>query len=182
MKSNSKVWRLTVLRAHGVCQHGQRLATPWRRYCACCTDIGRLISTEALKIYHLSLHSWWHAYDEPSGTEHRAGVAAAQRANLDEKVSSFPRLRHNQQVFEKLASSAIIMCHFTLPLLRCTVTKKVLIIGTGSLYGPFWRFGSLLGPYLYFRVPIFSVLASFTRRKSIQSACIQQWVNLICVW
>ena len=39
----------------------------------------------------------------------------------------------------------------------------------------------VLGPYLYFRVPIFSVLASFTRRMSIQSACIQQWVNLNCL-
>ena len=34
----------------------------------------------------------------------------------------------------------------------------------------FWHFGSLLGLYLYFWVPIFSVLASFTRRMSIQSA------------
>ena len=46
--------------------------------------------------------------------------------------------------------------------------------------GPFLRFGSLLGPYINFRVPIFSVLATFTRRMSIQSACIQQWVNLVC--
>ncbi len=46
------------------------------------------------------------------------------------------------------------------------------------------RFGFLLGPYLYFRVPIFSVLAPFTRRMSIQSATafIQQWVNLIRLW
>ena len=43
----------------------------------------------------------------------------------------------------------------------------------GSLFrdpGPyrdlFWHFGSLLGLYLFFRVPIFSVLASFTRRMS----------------
>ena len=48
--------------------------------------------------------------------------------------------------------------------------------------GPFLRFGSLLGPYINFRVPIFSVLATFTRRMSIQSACIKQWVNLICLW
>ena len=32
-----------------------------------------------------------------------------------------------------------------------------------------------MGPYLYFRVLIFTVLASFTQRMSIQSACIQQW-------
>ena len=44
----------------------------------------------------------------------------------------------------------------------------------GSLFrdpGPyrdlFWHFGSLLGLYLFFRVPIFSVLASFMRRMSI---------------
>ena len=36
-------------------------------------------------------------------------------------------------------------------------------------------------PYSYSRVPIFSVLASFTQRMSIQSACIQQQVNLICL-
>ena len=45
--------------------------------------------------------------------------------------------------------------------------------------GPYWDLFGYLGPYLHFRVPIFSVLASFTRRISIQSACIQQWVNLI---
>ena len=38
------------------------------------------------------------------------------------------------------------------------------------------------GPYIGTRVPIISVLASFTRRMSIQSACIQQWVILICLW
>ena len=32
-----------------------------------------------------------------------------------------------------------------------------------------------MGPYLYFRVLIFTVLASLTQRMSIQSACIQQW-------
>ena len=37
-----------------------------------------------------------------------------------------------------------------------------------------------LGPYSYFKVPIFNVLAKFTLRMSIQSACTQQWVNLIC--
>ena len=49
--------------------------------------------------------------------------------------------------------------------------------------GPYYRYlFDVLGPYLYFRVLIFSVLASFTRRMSIQSACIQQWVNLIYLW
>ena len=38
-----------------------------------------------------------------------------------------------------------------------------------------------MGPYLYFRVLIFTFLASFTQRMSIQSACIQQQVNLICL-
>ena len=37
-----------------------------------------------------------------------------------------------------------------------------------------------LGPSSYFKVPIFNVLAKFTLRMSIQSACTQQWVNLIC--
>ena len=32
-----------------------------------------------------------------------------------------------------------------------------------------------MGPYLYFRVLIFTFLASFTQKMSIQSACIQQW-------
>ena len=32
-----------------------------------------------------------------------------------------------------------------------------------------------MGPYLYFRVLIFTVMASLTQRMSIQSACIQQW-------
>ena len=32
-----------------------------------------------------------------------------------------------------------------------------------------------MGPYLYFRVLIFTFLASFTQRMSIQSARIQQW-------
>ena len=35
-----------------------------------------------------------------------------------------------------------------------------------------WHFGSLLGPHLYFRVLIFTILVSFTQRMSIQSACI----------
>ena len=52
-----------------------------------------------------------------------------------------------------------------------TVVKRVPILGTGSLKGPFWIFGSLLGPYLYFRVPIFNVLAKFIQRMSIQSSC-----------
>ena len=32
-----------------------------------------------------------------------------------------------------------------------------------------------MGPYLYVRVLIFTVLASFAQIMSIQSACIQQW-------
>ena len=32
-----------------------------------------------------------------------------------------------------------------------------------------------MGPYLYFRVLNFTVLASLTQRMSIQFACIQQW-------
>ena len=42
--------------------------------------------------------------------------------------------------------------------------------------GPYWGpspyrdlFG-VLGPYLYFRVPIFSILTTFTQRMPIQSA------------
>jgi len=35
-----------------------------------------------------------------------------------------------------------------------------------------------MGPYLYFRVLIFTFLASFTQRMSIQSACIQQCSGL----
>ena len=39
------------------------------------------------------------------------------------------------------------------------------------LKGPYYRdLIGVLGPYLYFRVPIFSVLASFMQRISIQSA------------
>ena len=52
--------------------------------------------------------------------------------------------------------------------------------------GPYFRdrvpigtFFTFLGPYLYFRVPIFSVLAKFTQRMSIQSSCTQQWLNLM---
>ena len=33
--------------------------------------------------------------------------------------------------------------------------------------GPYRDLFGILGPYLFFRVPIFSVLASFTRRMSI---------------
>ena len=65
--------------------------------------------------------------------------------------------------------------------LKGTVPQRVAILGTGSPEGPFfWLCRSLLGPYLYFKVPIFNVSAKFTRRMSIQSACTQQWVNLIC--
>ena len=53
--------------------------------------------------------------------------------------------------------------------------------------GPYYRdlFG-VLGPYwvsIYISGSLFSFFsASFTRRMSIQSACIQQWVILICLW
>ena len=43
----------------------------------------------------------------------------------------------------------------------------------GSLFrapGPYRDLFGILGPYLYFRVPIFSVLTIFTWRMSIQSA------------
>ena len=42
------------------------------------------------------------------------------------------------------------------------------------LKGPYRDLIGVLGPYLYFRVPIFSVLALFMQRISIQSACIHQ--------
>ena len=59
---------------------------------------------------------------------------------------------------------------YALPLTPCfcTVPKRVPILGT---FLPFW---ALLGPYLYFRVPIFSVLAKIMERMSIQSSCAQQ--------
>ena len=45
--------------------------------------------------------------------------------------------------------------------------------------GPYRDLIDCLGPYLFFKVPIFKVLAKFTWRMSIQSAITQQWVNLI---
>ena len=39
--------------------------------------------------------------------------------------------------------------------------------------GIFLTLWSLLGPYSYFRVPIFSVLAKFARKMSTQSSCAQ---------
>ena len=50
------------------------------------------------------------------------------------------------------------------PGLRCWQPRPP---GAGGRY---WDF---LGPYLYFRVPIFCVLALSTREMSIRSACIQ---------
>ena len=44
---------------------------------------------------------------------------------------------------------------------KSTVAKRVPILGTESLKGPL--FGSLLGPYSYFSVPISSVLLKCTR-------------------
>ena len=51
---------------------------------------------------------------------------------------------------------------------RCDalLANRSLFRDPGPYRDPFWHFGSLLGLYLYFRVPIFSVLASFTRRMS----------------
>ena len=54
-----------------------------------------------------------------------------------------------------------------------TVSKRVLILRTWSLVRSL--IGSLMGPYLYFRVLIFTVLASVTQRMLIQSAYIQEW-------
>ena len=55
-------------------------------------------------------------------------------------------------------------------------------LGTRVPIGIFLAFWVLFGSHLFFRVPIFSDLASFTRRMSIQSACVQQWVKLIRLW
>ena len=52
----------------------------------------------------------------------------------------------------------------------------------GSLFkwpGPYKELFGILGLYW---VLIFTVLDSLTQRMSIQSACIQQWVILICLW
>ena len=48
--------------------------------------------------------------------------------------------------------------------------------------GTFLTFWVPVGPYLYCRVTIFSVLAKFMQRMSIKSACTQQWMNLVCLW
>ena len=70
-------------------------------------------------------------------------------------------------------------CHYT----RHPCHLAFALFRKGSLFwGLFWPFWALLGPYLYFRVPIFSVLAKIMERMSIQSSCAQQWVNLICLW
>ena len=62
--------------------------------------------------------------------------------------------------------------------IHATARKRVPIMGPG----PYRNLFDILGPYLNFRVPIFSVLAKFTQRLSIQSSYTQQWVNLICLW
>ena len=46
---------------------------------------------------------------------------------------------------------------FWTKVLKCTVPKRVHIIGTGAYRDPF----GVLGPYLYFRVPIFGVLGPY---------------------
>ena len=67
----------------------------------------------------------------------------------------------------------------------CTVSKRVLISSQAKcLYiedlvlnkDPFWHFGSLLGPYLYFRVLIFTILVSFTLEVLIGSLYHKKWV------
>ena len=64
-------------------------------------------------------------------------------------------------------------------LIYATVSKRVPIIGTGSLQGPFWRFGSLLGLYLYFRVPIFVFFAGISH-LTFSSECIDY--NQLDIW
>ena len=49
---------------------------------------------------------------------------------------------------------------------KYTVSKRVLILR---------HFGSLMGPYLHFRVLIFTILVSFTQRMSIQSHICRHW-------
>ena len=53
--------------------------------------------------------------------------------------------------------------------LQCTVFLVPIIVRV-PITGPYRDLFGVLGPYLYFRVPIFSVLATFTQRMSIQSA------------
>ena len=54
-------------------------------------------------------------------------------------------------------TEVVFMCQHSM--LACTVSKRVLILRTWSLIRTFF---GILGPYLYFRVLILTVLASFT--------------------
>ena len=54
----------------------------------------------------------------------------------------------------------------------------------GSLFqgpGPYRDLFYFLGPYLFFRIPIFSIVFKFTQRLSIQSAYMQLSENLYCL-
>ena len=54
------------------------------------------------------------------------------------------------------------------------LSKPFIVISTFSkvpILRTFWHFESLFGPYLYFRVPTFTISVSFTQRMSIQSVC-----------
>lgn len=80
-------------------------------------------------------------------------------------------------LYLKVGQPAIgeLTCHYT----RYPCHLAFALFRKGSLFwGLFWPFWALLGPYLYFRVPIFSVLLN--SRVSIQCACTHQWLNLIC--
>ena len=82
-------------------------------------------------------------------------------------------------LYLKVGQPAIgeLTCHYT----RYPCHLAFALFRKGSLFwGLFWPFWALLGPYLYFRVPIFSVLARLTQKMSIQSVWMQQWVNLSC--
>ena len=77
-----------------------------------------------------------------------------------------------------ITSQAIILLEGGLKKLALS-TRKISIFHTLALYlkGSLLFFG-VLGPYLYFRFPIFSVWASFTLRMSIQSACAVTTIEL----
>ena len=58
---------------------------------------------------------------------------------------------------------------------RSTVSKRVLILRTWSLFRTFLAFWVLYGSLFIFQGPYFHYFSSFTQRMPIQSACIQQW-------
>ena len=57
---------------------------------------------------------------------------------------------------------------FWTKVLKCTVPKRVHIIGTGAYRDLF----DVLGPYLYFRVPIFGVLGPYLYFKGPDFQCL----------